>query len=87
MPEASRLATAKRINIAKGHLEAIQRMLQDPHVYCVDVMKQMKAVIGSLNKANEVVLEGHLSNHVAQAQKHGDADAMVKELMDVLKYK
>ncbi len=87
MPEAPRLEAAKRIKVAKGHLDAIARMLENPEIYCVDVMKQVKAVMGSLAKANDVILEGHLVNHVAQASKHKEADAMVKELMDVLKYR
>ena len=50
-------------------------------------MRQIKAVSGALDKARDVVLEGHLKAHVATAQARGDAAAMVGELMDVLKYR
>ena len=87
MPVEEREAARKRLATAKGHLEGVQRMLENPDVYCVDVMRQLKAVMGGLEKAREVVLEGHLRNHVATAQARGDAPALIKELMDVLKYK
>ncbi|MDB5106584.1 MAG: hypothetical protein JWP91_4273 [Fibrobacteres bacterium] len=86
MPAESREAARKRLATAKGHLEGIQRMLENDEVYCVDVMRQIKAVMGGLEKAREVVLEGHLRNHVATAQARGDAGELIKELMDVLKY-
>ena len=87
MPAEAREAARKRLATAKGHLEGIQRMLDSEDVYCVDVMRQIKAVMGGLEKAREVVLEGHLSNHVATAQARGDARELIKELMDVLKYR
>ncbi len=86
MPTEEREAAKKRLATAKGHLEGIQRMLENENVYCVDVMRQLKAVMGGLEKAREVVLEGHLRNHVATAQARGDAQTLIKELMDVLKY-
>lgn len=87
MPAEEREAAKKRLATAKGHLEGIQRMLENHDVYCVDVMRQLKAVMGGLEKARDVVLEGHLRNHVATAQARGDAPTLIKELMDVLKYR
>jgi CsoR family transcriptional regulator, copper-sensing transcriptional repressor len=87
MPAEEREAAKKRLATAKGHLEGIQRMLEKEDVYCVDVMRQLKAVMGGLEKARDVVLEGHLRNHVATAQARGDASTLIKELMDVLKYR
>ncbi len=60
-------------------------MLQDPHVYCVDVLLQLKAVQGALEGAGEVVLRGHLEAHVATAATRGDTAQMVDELMGALK--
>jgi DNA-binding FrmR family transcriptional regulator len=87
MPSETREAAAKRLLTAKGHLEGVLRMLGKEDAYCVDVMRQIKAVMGGLEKANEVVLEGHLHNHVATAQARGDGKELIKELMDVLKYR
>ncbi|WP_396114772.1 metal-sensitive transcriptional regulator [Deinococcus multiflagellatus] len=86
MPEESRKRAARRLAIARGHLESIRRSLDDPHVYCVDVLRQIKAVQGALDGAASVVLRGHLEAHVATAATRGDEQELVDELMDVLKY-
>jgi CsoR family transcriptional regulator, copper-sensing transcriptional repressor len=85
MPEDARKKALRRLAIAKGHLEHIQGLLQDPHVYCVDVLLQLKAVQGALEGAGEVVLRGHLEAHVATAATRGDTTQMVDELMGALK--
>lgn len=87
MPSDTRADAARRLAVAKGHLEGVLRMLEGGEVYCVDVMRQIKAVSGALDKARDVVLEGHLKAHVATAQARGDASTIVGELMDVLKYR
>ncbi|MEW6422552.1 MAG: metal-sensitive transcriptional regulator [Deinococcota bacterium] len=86
MPEDSRKRAARRLAIARGHLESIRRSLEDPHVYCVDVLRQIKAVQGALDGAANVVLRGHLEAHVATAATRGDEKELVDELMDVFKY-
>lgn len=87
MPAETRGDAARRLAVARGHLDGVLRMLEGEHVYCVDVMRQLKAVAGALDKARDVVLEGHLRAHVATAQARGDAREIVGELMDVLKYR
>ncbi|MBF6595996.1 MAG: metal-sensitive transcriptional regulator [Thermaceae bacterium] len=75
-----------RLLSAKGHLEGILKMLEgDP--YCVDVLKQISAVQGALDKVGSIVLRSHLEHHVASAAQRGDTDKMVDELMEVLKYR
>ena len=86
MPAESRKRAVRRLAIAKGHLESIQRMLEDPEVYCIDVLRQLKAVQGALAGAGEVILRGHLEVHVATAATRGDELEIVDELMEALKY-
>ena len=62
-------------------------MLGDEDVYCVDVLRQIRAVQGALSGASDVVLRGHLEAHVATAAERGDAAEMVDELMEALKYR
>ena len=76
-----------RLKNAKGHLEGILRMLEDEQVYCIDILKQVKAVQGSLAKVNEKVLRSHIHDHVVTASERGDSEAIVDELMEALKYK
>jgi CsoR family transcriptional regulator, copper-sensing transcriptional repressor len=77
----------KRMKSIKGHLDGIVRMLESESTYCVDVLKQIKAVEGALDRIADMVLQSHLKHHVATAHARGDADRMVAELMDVLKYR
>lgn len=76
-----------RLRSARGHLDGIVRMLEDPAVYCVDVLKQVKAVQGALSRVSENVLRSHIRDHVMTASSRGDVNSMVDELMEALKYR
>ena len=76
-----------RLRSIRGHVEVIVRMLERDDVYCVDALKQIKAVQGGLAKTSDTILRGHLKHHVVTAHERGDDDAIVAELMDVLKYR
>ena len=69
------------------HLMNILRMLEDDSVYCVDILKQIKAVDGALDKIGDLVLRSHLKDHVVTAHERGDVGDIVEELMEVLKYR
>jgi len=77
----------RRLASVKGHVEGILRMLEDEKVYCVDVLKQIKAVEGALGKVGGLVLRSHLAHHVVTAHARGDEDQIVDELMEILKYR
>jgi DNA-binding FrmR family transcriptional regulator len=82
-----RLDAARRLKSVKGHVEGVQRMLENPDVYCVDVLKQVAAVQGALRKVSEAVLRSHVRDHVATAALRGDTEHLVDELMEALKYR
>lgn len=77
----------RRLASVRGHVDGIIRMLEREDVYCVDVLKQVKAVEGALAKVGDGVLRSHLRNHVVSARERGNADVIVAELMAVLKYR
>ena len=77
----------RRLLSIKGHVEGILRMLEDETVYCVDALKQIKAVNGALDKVGGIVLRSHLQDHVVTAHERGDTHQIVDELMEVLKYR
>jgi len=87
MPEAARNVVRRRLAIARGHLESILHALEKHDIYCVDVLRQIKAVQGALEKAGQITLESHLRVHVATAAARGDAEMIVEELMDALRYR
>jgi DNA-binding FrmR family transcriptional regulator len=77
----------RRLLSIRGHVEGILRMLEDEKVYCVDALKQIKAVNGALDKVGGLILRSHLRDHVVTAHQRGDTDEIVDELMEVLKYR
>ncbi len=77
----------RRLLSVKGHVEGILRMLEDERVYCGDVLKQIKAVDGALDKIGSLVLQSHLKHHVVTAHERGDEDRILEELMEILKYR
>lgn len=83
----TRTEVVRRLKSAKGHLQGVLNMLEDPGVYCVDVLKQISAVQGALSKVNDRVLLAHIRDHVTTAAQRGDAERIVEELMEALKYK
>ena len=89
--EYARKDVRNRLLSVRGHLEGILKMLE-PEAnccgpYCVDVLKQIKAVQGALSRVSELVLRSHLRDHVVTAHERGDVDTIVAELMEVLKYR
>ncbi|MGQ0520069.1 MAG: metal-sensitive transcriptional regulator [Actinomycetota bacterium] len=74
-----------RLKTARGHLDAVVRMVED-EAYCPEVMKQLSAVQGSLERASRIVLRNHLETCVAAAMVAGRTDEIVDELMEALRY-
>jgi DNA-binding FrmR family transcriptional regulator len=74
-----------RLKTARGHLDAVMRMVEDDQ-YCPDVMKQLSAVQGSLERASRLVLRNHLETCVASAMREGRTSEIVEELMEALRY-
>ena len=60
-------------------------MVEDER-YCPDVMKQVSAVQGSLEKVNRVLLQNHVETCVLHAVAEGRSGQIVDELMETLKY-
>jgi CsoR family transcriptional regulator, copper-sensing transcriptional repressor len=75
----------RRLQTAVGHLQGVVRMVEDD-AYCPDIMKQLSAVQGALERVNRLVLRNHLETCVADAMQHGRVEEIVDELMTALKF-
>jgi DNA-binding FrmR family transcriptional regulator len=85
MQESYRRSVVNRLRTARGHLDGVLRMVEND-AYCPDVMKQLSAVQGALERANRLVLRNHLETCVAEAMASGRGEEIVEELMDALRY-
>ena len=85
MKSTHRSSVLNRLKTARGHLDAVVRMVENDE-YCPDVMKQLSAVQGSLERASRLVLRNHLETCVAAAMQAGRTEEIVDELMEALRY-
>lgn len=83
-PEHKRSAL-NRLKTVRGHLDGVIAMVEDER-YCPDIMKQVSALQGSLEKVNRILLENHVETCVLHAVQEGRTAQIVDELMETLRY-
>jgi DNA-binding FrmR family transcriptional regulator len=83
-PEYKRSAL-NRLKTVRGHLDGVIAMVEDER-YCPDIMKQVSALQGSLERVNRVLLENHVETCVMSAVAEGRTGQIVDELMETLRY-
>jgi CsoR family transcriptional regulator, copper-sensing transcriptional repressor len=83
-PEHKRNAL-NRLKTVRGHLDGVIRMVEDEQ-YCPDVMKQVSALEGSLEKVNRLLLQNHVETCVMDAVAEGRSEQIVDELMETLRF-
>lgn len=83
-PKDTQESILHRLKIAKGHLQKVIQMVESGH-YCIDVIHQSRAVQRALEEADGAVLENHLKTCVVDHIKKGEADASIKEIMNVFR--
>lgn len=73
----------KRINILKGQLDGLQKMIEQDE-YCMDLLTQSLAIQNSLRSLDSILFERHLRTHVSEQFKHEEEKA-VSELVKLFK--
>ncbi|MDP9022845.1 MAG: metal-sensitive transcriptional regulator [Actinomycetota bacterium] len=69
-----------RLRRIEGQVRGLQRMV-DEDTYCIDILQQVSAVQGALQKVALGLMNEHVSNCVADAVKGDDADH-AREVVD-----
>lgn len=72
-----------RLRRVAGQVDAVQRMIDDDE-YCVDILMQISAATGALNKVGEVILEEHLKSCVRDAVENGNEKDREKKLEELI---
>lgn len=85
MKEIHKKAALNRLKTVRGHLNAVIGMVEEER-YCPDLMKQISALQGSLERVNRVLLQNHLETCVTDAMAEGRTAEIVDELMETMKY-
>jgi len=69
-----------RLRSAQGHLEGVIRMVEEDR-YCIEVLHQLAAVDGAIQRTRREILESHLRGCVPEAMAEGRIDEAVDELV------
>ena len=69
-----------RLRSARGHLDGVVRMVEEDR-YCIDVLHQLSAVQGALDRVRRDILEAHLRGCVPEAVAEGRVDDVVDDLL------
>jgi len=68
MESSQKRDLANRLKSIKGHIRGIQRMV-DEEAYCMDILKQVKAVQQAIERVSALTLENHLHTCVTTAMR------------------
>lgn len=69
----------------EGQIRGVQKMIEEGK-YCIDILNQVHAVVGSLVRVEDNILEKHLNQCVSETvnAKKG-AELKLKEVMDIVR--
>ena len=73
----------KRINIIKGQLDGLSRMIEKDE-YCIDLLNQSLAIQNSIKSLDALLFDRHLKTHVAH-QFHKEEGKATEELLKLFK--
>ncbi|WP_299028252.1 metal-sensitive transcriptional regulator [uncultured Thermanaerothrix sp.] len=74
-----------RLRTTEGHLRGIRRMVEED-AYCIDVIRQIRAVQAALDKISAMILDDHLHSCVITALRGEDPqerERVLKEIVEV----
>ncbi len=80
--KADHKQVTKYLNMAKGQLEGIIKMVEEDR-YCIDISNQLLATTAIIKKANKAVLSAHLQSCVRESLNEEGAQK-IDEIMTVL---
>ena len=72
-----------RLSRIEGHIRGIKTMVQESRA-CPDVLVQIAAVRGALDRVARIILDEHLTECIARAAEEGNIEAEIEELKTAL---
>ena len=73
----------RRLRKIAGQVSALERMVDEDR-YCVDILLQIAAVRGALDKVGKLLLEGHVETCVTDAIRSGRAKDRKEKLGELI---
>ncbi|WAL62517.1 metal-sensitive transcriptional regulator [Thermocoleostomius sinensis] len=81
--EESLRRIVNRLSRIEGHIRGIKMMVQESRA-CPDVLIQLAAVRGALDRVSRMILDEHLTECVARAAREGKIEEEIEELKAAL---
>lgn len=81
--EESLRRVVNRLSRIEGHIRGIKTMVMESRP-CPDVLVQVAAVRGALDRVARIILDEHLTECIARAANEGDIQAEIEELKAAL---
>jgi DNA-binding FrmR family transcriptional regulator len=81
--EESMRRIVNRLSRIEGHIRGIKVMVQENRA-CPDVLVQVAAVRGALDRVSRIILDEHLTQCIARAAQEGNIEAEIEELKAAL---
>lgn len=81
--EASLRQIINRLSRIEGHIRGIKTMVRESRP-CPEVLVQIAAVRGAIDRVARLILDEHLSECIARAAQKGNIDAEIEELKAAL---
>jgi DNA-binding FrmR family transcriptional regulator len=78
-----------RLRSVEGHVRAVIQMIEEDS-YCIDVLRQTKAIHAALSKVESLLLERHLHHCVTtavQSEEPRERERVLAELLDIFEAK
>lgn len=72
-----------RLSRIEGHIRGIKSMVQESRP-CPEVLVQVAAVRGALNRVSRIILDEHLTECVGRAAREGNIEEELEELKSAL---
>jgi CsoR family transcriptional regulator, copper-sensing transcriptional repressor len=82
MQKTVKAIALKRLKSARGHLDHVIRQVE-LEKYCIEILQQSLAVQSALRAVDNIILKGHLEEHVAHAMHGKDKAKSIQEVVDV----
>lgn len=70
----------------EGQIRGIQKMIQEKR-YCVDIITQLRSVIGAISRVEEKVFQKHLEgcvNHALRGKSETEKQKKINEVLELI---
>ncbi|MEI6381543.1 MAG: metal-sensing transcriptional repressor [Cyanobacteriota bacterium ELA615] len=81
--EASLRQIANRLSRIEGHIRGVKTMVNEGRS-CPDILIQLAAVRGGIDRVARLILDEHLSECISRAASQGNIDIEIEELKAAL---